>query len=255
MRRFLMILAVCAVMPFSAWADDDPIKAKLDEAKHQYYKTADKLHKNVLDELEKKEAAARDKGDKKAVDQVKADREAFTERDVVPKFIANDYSKDLSRAQSALVSAYETAIKDYTKAKNDSEATKIEEELKQFKKDIAPKATTAAKVNYFIGTFSGMSGEGGFTEIWTIKKEDGKWSITGVFKKDDKEAGSFHGEDYKYGNDGVLRFRQVYDQKPKASWGDGTILGCVASKDKLLFRWQNPGKAAGPFTTLTRVKE
>jgi hypothetical protein len=249
-----MILAVCVAIPLSARADDDPIKAKLDEAKQQYSKTADKLRKSVLDELDKRETAAREKGDKKVVDQIKADREAFTDRDVAPKSMAGDYSRELTRAQAAMVSAYETAIKDYTKTTNDSEATKVEEELKTFKKEIAPKTGAAGKVNNLIGTFSGTSGVGGFTEIWTIAREEGKWSVKGVFKKDDKEVGSFHGQNYKYSN-GVLIFRQVYDLKPVASWGDGTILGCEANKERLQFRWQNPGSAPGPYTMLMRVKE
>ncbi|HLW64155.1 MAG TPA: hypothetical protein VKS79_02470 [Gemmataceae bacterium] len=87
------------------------------------------------------------------------------------------------------------------------------------------------------------------------RKEDGKRSVKCLYKKNEKEVGSFHGEDYKYGSDSVLRFRQVFDQKPVGSWADNIILGCIANKDRLQFRWQNPGKAAGPFTTLTRVKE
>jgi hypothetical protein len=254
MSRFLAAVAVCFALIVPGRADDDPIKTRLDEARQQYRETIERSRKNILDMLEKKEAIARDKGDKKAVDAVKAEREAFNDKDVVPKSLTTDYTKDVSRAQAAMTAAFETAIKDYTKAKKDDDASKVEEELKAFKKEISAKPGTAAKANDLIGTFTGQSGSGGLTEIWTIKKDDGKWSVKGIFKKDDKEVGSFHGQDYKYVN-GVLLFKQIYDQKPVASWADGTILGCQANKEKLVFRWKNPGQSDGPITTLTRVKE
>jgi hypothetical protein len=256
MRPFLAALAVCLAVIVPARADaDDPVKAKLAEAKQQYREQVERLRKNVLDTLEKKEAAARENGDKKAVDQIKADREAFLDRDVVPKSAgASDYSRDLSRFQAIMVSAFESAVKGYTKASKDAEAAKVEEELKAFKKEIVPKRTKPTKQEELLGSWEGQSGSGGFTEIWTIKKDDGKWSVKGIFKKGDEEVGAFHGQDYKYVN-GALLFRQIYDKKPVSSWADGTILGCTAGKDKMVFRWQNPGSAAGPPTILSRVKE
>jgi hypothetical protein len=254
MYRILIALALGTATCVTARADDDPAKAKLDDAKRQYREQVEKLRQTVLDALEKKEAVARDKGDKKAVDQVKAERDAFTDRDVAPKSMAGDYGKDLARARAAMVAAYEAAVKDFTKAKKDDEAGKAEEELKAFRKEITAKSGTSTNANDLVGTFQGQSGSGGFTETWTIAKDGGKWSVKGMFKKDDKEVGAFHGQDYRYVN-GVLLFKQIYDQKPVPSWADGTILGCQANKEKLVFRWQNPGSAAGPPTTLTRVKE
>jgi hypothetical protein len=106
--------------------------------------------------------------------------------------------------------------------------------------------TRAAAGDLIAGTWRGASGAGGFTEIWTIKMESDEWSVSGVFQKDGKDVGAFHGKDCKYAN-GTLTFVQEYDQKPDPTWASGTRIAAKATKDKLTFTWRN-NKQSGTVT-------
>ena len=73
MYRLVIAFAVAAMVTLATRADDDAVKAKFDEAKKQYREQMEKMKRTVLDALDKKEAQARENGDKKAVDQIKAE--------------------------------------------------------------------------------------------------------------------------------------------------------------------------------------
>ncbi len=91
------------------------------------------------------------------------------------------------------------------------------------------------------GTWQGTTGDGQFKESWTITRNDkGEFTVMGTYKKDDKDAGSFHGADCKYSS-GALTCTQVYDKKPDPSWQDKTKLVIKASGDKLTYDWSNGG--------------
>lgn len=134
-RAVLFALGVVAILgPASRAADNDPIKEKLDKAKAAYDDTLDKLRDGLLKELDEKEEAARKKGDKKAVDVVKAEREAFDSRGDLPKVVPTaNFLRDCKQARTALELAYSAAIKDYVKAKMDDEAGAAEKDLAAFK--------------------------------------------------------------------------------------------------------------------------
>jgi uncharacterized protein (TIGR03067 family) len=96
------------------------------------------------------------------------------------------------------------------------------------------------------GTWQGTSGAGGFKEIWTIKMEKDAWSVTGIFKKDDKEVGAFSGKNVKLSG-GTLTLAQAYSKKPDPTWADGTLITLKVSDGKLAVTWQN-GKQKGTNT-------
>jgi hypothetical protein len=77
---------------------------------------------------------ARASGNKKLLDQVKADRKAYEEKDEVPKGVPAAKRQKLAASRMALEAAYAAAIRDYTKAKKDDEAAAVEKELDEFKK-------------------------------------------------------------------------------------------------------------------------
>src|SRR5437870_5080658 len=64
-----------------------------------------------------------------------------------------------------------------------------------------------------VGTWTGNA-DPKTKETITIKVEDGKWSVTGVYKVDDKEVGSYKGEDCAMSKMGVLLFKKAYEKKP-----------------------------------------
>src|SRR5262249_47866344 len=89
-----------------------------------------------------------------------------------------------------------------------------------------------------VGTWEGMSGSGGFTEVWTIKMDKGGWSVSTVYLKNGKEAGGFRGKDVKFAS-GTLTFVQDFVKKPDTTWADGTVISAMAKGDKLTFEWKN----------------
>jgi hypothetical protein len=57
----------------------------------------------------------------------------------------------------------------------------------------------------------------GIVATWTIRQDNGRWSVNGIYTKGPDHAGSFKGQDCEYG-DGTLRFRQLWDKKPDPNW-------------------------------------
>src|SRR5262245_23916687 len=89
MKYIVIALACLSLTAVSAHCQEpDLIKEKLDRAKAEYSAEVDKARQGVLDALQKREDAARQSGDKKAVDEVKAERQAFEEKGALPKSVA-----------------------------------------------------------------------------------------------------------------------------------------------------------------------
>ena len=90
-RRFAWVTVFGCLICFSASPtrgdDKDLIGAKLEKAKQAYDVEVGEVHKSIVDGLDKLEAQARDRGDKKVVDQVKADRDLFEKGRTMPKSI------------------------------------------------------------------------------------------------------------------------------------------------------------------------
>lgn len=112
--------------------DDDPIKEKLKEAKATFAANKEKS----LSYFDEREQQARAKGNKKLVDQIKADRKAFQESCELPKGAPAKLKKRLDDDRRTLEAAYQTAIKEYTKVNKDAEAAAVEKELASFVKPV-----------------------------------------------------------------------------------------------------------------------
>lgn len=135
-RTLLTVVCVFAAAVASARAADDPTKDKLDKAKTAYDEQTEKSRAALIKRLQDREEAARKEGNKKLVDQVKAEREAFESRGELPKTVpTTGYVRESKQARIALEAAYAAAIKEYTKAKKDDEAAVVEKELAAFKED------------------------------------------------------------------------------------------------------------------------
>ncbi len=131
MERWLALCVACVlvVVAPAVQADDDPTRAKLDQVKKEFDAATEKYQVGVASWFDKREETARDKGDKKAVDQIKAERQAFVERGEMPQSVPVALKSRLTTARSTLELAYKTAIGEYTKGKRDNEATAVEKEL------------------------------------------------------------------------------------------------------------------------------
>jgi hypothetical protein len=146
-----LLLSVTAVALFglaSVRADEeDPIKARLDKEKAAYDGQVEKLRAGLLKSLQDKEDTARKDGNRKLVEQVKGDREAFEGKGELPKSVPTAaYTRTLQQARLVLEAAFATAIKEYTKAKKDDEAAAVEQQLTAFRADAGGAGTSAEQV-------------------------------------------------------------------------------------------------------------
>jgi hypothetical protein len=137
MARYLIGLVVCFVVANGSQllAADDPIKAKLDKAKAAYKASLEQYRDAVAKYFDKQEEASRKEGNKKLLDQIKAERTAFQETGDLPRTAPGELKRKLAPARSALESADTAAVREYTKARKDDMATAVEKELEQFKHD------------------------------------------------------------------------------------------------------------------------
>lgn len=137
MIRWWVVCLACVVSSFvsTLWAaDDDPVRIKLDKAKVIFAADMDKYRAAVGASFDKREEGARKKGDKKLVDQIKAERHAFEEKGKLPNAAPAAVKSQLTSARSSLEAAYKSAIREYTKAKRDDEAAVVEQEFEEFNK-------------------------------------------------------------------------------------------------------------------------
>jgi hypothetical protein len=119
-------------------AEDNPVTKKLDAAKVAYKEEIEKYRKAVDDWFSQRENAARKDGNRKLVDRIKAEREAFQETGELPKFVSPSLKKMQAVVEAKMESAYATAIREFTKAKMDDEAAATEKELNAFRAGIRP---------------------------------------------------------------------------------------------------------------------
>jgi hypothetical protein len=84
--------------------------------------------------FDKREETARGAGNKKLVDQIKEEREDFDKNGNLHPSVPMSLKRKAAGAIATLEAAYETAMKGYTKAKKDDDASATEKELDRFKR-------------------------------------------------------------------------------------------------------------------------
>jgi hypothetical protein len=167
----------------AAAADEpDPIKEKLFKAKTAYDAEMAQFRKAAGEWFDKRAEAARGAGDKKALDQVKAERKTFDENGELPKTAPAAVQQKSGAAKKALETAYTQAVKEYTKAKKDDEAAAVEKESENFRKGDAEKLHRAALLGTWKVTVGGYKGEWTFKEDGVVDSSTngaaaGKWAI------------------------------------------------------------------------------
>jgi hypothetical protein len=135
MCRFIFIitlfLPVAGLCP--ARADDaDAVKEKLFQAKKEFDAEVQKFKKAITEHLDKREDDARKAGNKKQVDQIKVEREAFEKTGEFPPMLPVATRELLKSARSKLIGAYSTTVKELVRLKMDDAATAIEKEQQEF---------------------------------------------------------------------------------------------------------------------------
>lgn len=86
-----------------------------------------------------------------------------------------------------------------------------------------------------IGTWVSKAKAGDNDQYWTIRSNNGKWSVVGVYKTDDVETGSFVGEGVAF--DGkTLRYTHKYIKKP-AKGADNVPVTITMEGGQLRYSW------------------
>ena len=183
LRVFLLSVGLFFAPLGIAFAQEpDEIKDKLDKAKQAYTQAAERARQDLYDAIDKKEESARSSGNKKLVDQIKAERKAYEESGKLPKVIpATAFQKAMSTARAPLDAAYQSAIKEYTKARKDDEASAVEAEWKKFKEGGALVRTKVMPVTFVGKPLAGWSLKEIHTGIYVFP--DRGYKITDVPKE------------------------------------------------------------------------
>ncbi len=135
MVRYVVMSVVLVGVVCVAFADDkDPVKEKLFAAKVAYDAEMTNFRTLVREWLDEREDAARKDGNKAIVDQIKAERKTFDDNGELPKGLPSNIQQKSAQARKTIEAAYSQAVKDYTKAKKDTEAEAVETEWKKFGK-------------------------------------------------------------------------------------------------------------------------
>jgi hypothetical protein len=122
--------------------------------------------------------------------------------------------------------------------------------LKKLGGSPAPAPAPAASAGV-VGTWQGDVD--GFKEVWTIKDDNGSYSVSGVYYKDSQAVGGYTGRDVKLNGD-LLTFVQKYDKKPDGVvWADEAFITVRPTRDgKITYEWRIRRSRGG--RTLDAVK-
>jgi hypothetical protein len=139
MTRWLGLCIACVlvvVVPPLLADEPDPIRTKLDKAKAAFEADMKKLRAAVALTFDKREEIARKNGDKSLLDQIKAERRTFDEQGDFPASASATVTSKLNATRLRLEAVYKSAVREYTKTKQDDEASVVEQELAQFEKGV-----------------------------------------------------------------------------------------------------------------------
>jgi hypothetical protein len=151
--RVLLSFPCVLLSSLLALARDDDPKENIFKAKAAYTAEIAKLRSEVNAGFDKKEEKARNKGDKKLVDEIKFHRAAFDEAEEWPADMPAELRTRLTKARTQVEAVYVTAIKECTKAKKDDEAAAMEKDLSEFRKAAYWPLLDLAKVEVKEGFF------------------------------------------------------------------------------------------------------
>lgn len=113
----------------------DSVQKELDRAKATFQKEKEAYRDSVLDSFDKREESARKAADKKLLDLIKSERDAYENWHATPTNVSPAASKRRTSSRSRMESAFNAAIKSYIRANNDEAAAAVAKELREFLRD------------------------------------------------------------------------------------------------------------------------
>jgi hypothetical protein len=135
MNRWITLcvaLLSAAVLTPALRSADDSIGAKLERARAAYRREIAKNFADVAASFDRREETARKYGNKKLLDEIKAERQAFDLQGKLPPSVSAALKTRIAGTCSTMHAAYQTAIREYIRAKQDEAAAAVEKELQYF---------------------------------------------------------------------------------------------------------------------------
>lgn len=134
MSRFTMI-SFGLVLAFTCVVchGQDAALKELERTRANYEKEKEAFKSAALEAYDRKEELARKAGDKKVIDQIKAERNAVENCHAIATNVPPAVLKRKMLAQSKVETAFNAAIKASVRAKNDELATSLTRELQEFR--------------------------------------------------------------------------------------------------------------------------
>lgn len=217
MNRPVAPLLACLVCSLAFGSQDDPIQKDLAKARAAYDAAVEKLRKGLLGALDAREKAARDRGDKKAVDAVKAEREKLKPAGEPPwSLLTATMRGELQKVRGQVETAYQRAVREYTKASKDAEAAAAEKALDEFKRTASVGSPFAAKKLPAGPVKEGATFEGSFRAGKKLKSggigKTGQINDTFTLVVKSLDGETFVGE-WAWGKGQVTRVEGTIDKK------------------------------------------
>ena len=176
-RLLLALIAVVLAVGLSSVRADDAeaVKEKLFQAKKGYDAEVQKFKKAVSELLDKREDTARNAGNKKQVDQIKVERDAFEKSGELPSMLPATLREPVTAARTRLDKAYAAAVKEYLRLKMDDPAEATEKEQKEF---ILSSALPFGR-RTFVSTLKPFNIKNLNDNAWAFDKDTAKYKMNG----------------------------------------------------------------------------
>jgi len=210
MGKLLLAAACLFLIPTVSHAQEpvpDPIAAKITAAKDAFYAERDKAEEVLLAALARKEAAAKQTGDIKTIETVRAETEAFRKEGTLPKSVPlTTYNTSMKTARTKLENVYLATIKTYTQADKIEEAKELQAELIKLQQAIPndPAPGPAANKNPTPGNFKGQSLRVLTFNIRHAAGENGLQRVADVIKSVDADLVALQFVDRNVGRSGKV---------------------------------------------------
>lgn len=163
--RIMVTLTSTFLAVFAAsnvWGDEDPIKTRIERSQQSYQKEMDEHSTSVIKIIEGKIEVARKSGNRAQIDSLNADLESFKNDEILPMFVSMAVRRKQAVMRAKLEKAYESAIKEYSKASQDAQAKEIGQQLKDFRNEPARRLAKKS----LLGTWQVTSGN--YTTAFTF---------------------------------------------------------------------------------------
>lgn len=185
------VLGLCPARPLDE--KTDAVTAKLLKARDEYAGELKKFNSAVTEVLDKRETAARKAGNKKELDEVKAQREAYAETGELPPRFPTERLTPMRAAVAKFDKAHAVAIKEFLLLKEDAAAETVEKERQRFALEagvqFGKRTYLAALKPFEVKVMNGWFTNNGTILDQKIKKDD-KFVSRSIFMHPSKKIGA-----------------------------------------------------------------